>query len=134
MTEAILESYVWIIREIDQLEGRLAEGAPLVADVVHSAAQFPYNMRDVLVIGSDEQLYKTWATRLVQAREIKSEIESFIESVADDCVRVAMRYRYLDGLPWQTVALRCGWQDKKSPQKKIKKYLSDGLLSPKPPL
>lgn len=131
MTEKMLESYIGIRREIEQLEGYLQGGAPQTADVVQSAAEWPYSQHSVVVLGSDTKLYNMWEKQLEKNRQTAKDIENFVESVSDERIRLAMRYRYFDGLTWQAVAMRCGWQKRDTPRERIKKYLCGALRAKK---
>lgn len=52
----------------------------------------------------------SWERRLSaqvwDALRLREEIESAIESVKDDRLRLLLRYRYIDGLTWEKIAAR----------------------------
>lgn len=103
MTAERLERYFDLKKEVLQLQERL-EG---------------FSAR------KNEAPVDAWNERILENLRVMAGIEDFIESVPDERLRLAMRYRFYDGLTWQVVAMRCGWQDWRTPRWKIDRFIRD---------
>ena len=138
MTEERLEKYRALKLEIAQLENRIRnmkiEGPQETSDSVSTSVNFPYSKHTLVISGfEDITAYNKRLSRL-QANLSKSqaeleELDEYIASVPDACIRTIMQYKYMDGAGWKYIARKFGWRDETTPHKKIKKFLEHSGFS-----
>ena len=133
MTEKRLSQYRDLLREIGQLDAKIASTSVksdgIVKDSVSSAATFPYSKHTVVIEGieagsKEQRLHKKRREMLEKSRAELEELEEYISSVPDAGLRVIMRYKYIDGWTWQRIAMKMGWTDESTPRQKIKEFLN----------
>ena len=114
-----LNQYKALCREIAELEKRI-ERERRVTDVVKgSQACYPFIGRKFTISGVDIQRankLKAMKQRCCRERE---EILDYIDTIEDSLTRQIFRYRHIDGLSWQTIALRVGGGNTKDSVRKV---------------
>jgi len=108
MTKERLRRYVWLKREEYQLKQRLdtimAElatvSSPDLSGMPHSSE--PTRL-DSLVIRF-EDIADRYAKKLEETQKELAAIERAVESLEDPRLRLLIRYKYIDGLRWETIA------------------------------
>lgn len=130
----LLTQYNSLIREIKDLEKRIKklENFKVEHDkVTGSNSEFPYQPRSFTIEGYNIQdvdrvnrLKKLLIKRKNKCENMKLEIEKFITEIPDSLTRRVFRYRYIDELNWQAIAMRIGKVHESYPRRDIHdKYL-----------
>jgi len=122
-------------KEVAELKGRLGrlknKADYLVADSVKaSASQVPFQEKTVTITGlggvhrrKAAQLEKKITARKDLLLDKLLEIEDFITDVNDSEVRTILGLRYIEGLPWRTVAQKAyGTLYESRPRMVIKRF------------
>lgn len=101
MTKEQLEQYLDICEEIAELK------QDKITDVVRaSSTEFPYILHTVTITGPEEAKAK----RLGELGQLKSQIETFIDSLDNSKERRVLYYRIKKGYPWRIVAAKMGYR------------------------
>lgn len=108
MTKERLRRYIWLKQECRQLQAYLdgimedmsTVTSPRLTGMPHSNE--PKGL-DEIVVKYDEIVYKYERRLIVYLRETQA-IEKAVSAVEDPRYRLLLRYRYIDGLKWDTIA------------------------------
>lgn len=108
MTKERLRRYIWLKQECRQLEAYLERirndmsvvTSPRLTGMPH--AKDPKGL-DEIIVRYDEMVSKYEQRLIVYLRETKA-IEKAVSGVEDPRYRLLLRYRYIDGLKWDTIA------------------------------
>lgn len=114
---SILEEIQELKRDIEILEKK--EVKYEMDKVKGSNAEFPYQPRSFTIEGynvlEEDRVIKRILTkknilarRKSKCEDIKLDIEEFINTIPDSLTRRVFRYRYIDNLSWQSIAMRIG--------------------------
>lgn len=132
---SILEEIKELNRDIERLEKK--EIRHEIDKVKGSNAEFPYQPRSFTIEGynimEEEQNLKRILTkknilykRKTKCEDLKLQIEEFINTIPDSLTRRVFRYRYIDSMSWQAIAMRLGRVHESYPRKEIHdKYLNN---------
>lgn len=130
---SILEEIKELNREIERLENK--EIKHEIDKVKGSNAEFPYQPRSFTIEGynvlEEDRIIKRILTkknilyrRKAKCEDLKLQIEEFINTIPDSLTRRVFRYRYIDNLSWQAIAMRLGRVHESYPRRDIHdKYL-----------
>ncbi len=133
--KSILEEIKELNTEIERLENKKIKQE--MDKVKGSNAEFPYQPRSFTIEGyniiEEEQSFKRILIkktilheRKEKCEDLKLQIEEFINTIPDSLTRRVFRYRYIDNLSWQTIAMRIGKVHESYPRKEIHdKYLNN---------
>lgn len=117
MTERELRQYRKIKKEIEDLERRIEKEEEKEEQIVKgvvkgSSKRFPYlNTRMSVDIYEPVQydksckLIKKMSDKVMELQKAAEQIEDFIETIKDSEVRQILRYRFIDGLTQQEIAM-----------------------------
>lgn len=108
MTKERLRRYIWLKQECRQLQAYLdgimedmsTVTSPRLTGMPHSKE--PKGL-DEIIVKYDEIVSKYERRLIVYLRETQS-IEKAVSGVEDPRYRLLLRYRYIDGLKWDTIA------------------------------
>lgn len=132
----ILKQYNSIREEIKELRreiARIEKQKPKYETdkVVGSDNRFPYAEKSFTITGivEDKNLIRKkeiLIDRFRKCEKIKIEIDKFITEIPDSLTRRVFRYRYIDELNWQAIAMRIGKVHESYPRRDIHdKYLKE---------
>lgn len=125
MTEKELSKYYYLKQEIKDLEERIdtlgvGVGSIKITDMPKGSSKLS-SIQERIV-----ELKEKWITARLTALEEYIKIETYINSIEDTEIRMIARYRYLDLLGWEQIALKIGnGQDRTTISKKIRKFLDN---------
>ena len=125
MSEKELSQYFHLKKEIEDLEERIAKlgngvGSIKITDMPKGSSKLS-SIQERIV-----ELKEKWITARLTALEEYIKIETYINSIEDTEIRMIARYRYLDLLGWEQIALKIGnGQDRTTISKKIRKFLDN---------
>lgn len=117
------------LRQYDHLCAELREDAARLTQETREARAAEYEHGAYNLFGEDGGLSRTRARvrELTAQREVEAErIRVWIETVPDSLTRRALKLRYVDGLCWETVALRLGYTGESSARSLCERYLDSG--------
>lgn len=108
MTKERLRRYIWLKQECRQLQAYLdgimedmsTVTSPRLTGMPH--AKDPKGL-DEIIVKYDEIVSKYERRLIVYLRETQA-IEKAVSGVDDPRYRLLLRYRYIDGLKWETIA------------------------------
>lgn len=133
MTKKTLKQYLYIKREIKDLEKRiknLEKKSDIVSDTVMSSEGFPYTQHAVGISGVNEKKYtllerynirlKVFKTKL---EKLTVEVEEFIQTVDDSELRQILRYRYHDNYSWVKIMHLMDYESEDKARKKCERFL-----------
>ena len=108
MTKERLRRYIWLKQECRQLEAYLdrirndmsAVTSPRLTGMPH--AKDPKGLDEIVI--RYEEICGKYEKQLKQYQRETIEIENAILGMADPRYRLLLRYRYMDGLKWETIA------------------------------
>ena len=126
--QEVLKQYNSIVKEIKELEKRIKklENRIEIDKVKGSNDEFPYQARSFRIEGlaSTSELVDLLGRRKTRCEKLKVRIEEFISDIPDSRTRRVFQYRYIDGLSWQSIAMKIGKVHESYPRKEIHdKYL-----------
>lgn len=136
----ILEQYTAVLAECRTLEKELSrlrdKGLEYVTDAVSGCPDYPpYGVRSIQIAGiaqdpavkrQIEQLQSKLDEQYKNALIWRNRAESILSSIADARTRVVLRYRYVDGLDWWSVADKTGRNETNETVKKVaQKYFKE---------
>lgn len=120
------------IKELGREIAKLERQEKYATDkVTGSDNQFPYAEKHFTISGivDDKNLIRKkeiLIDRLEKCEKIKIEIDRFITKIPDSLTRRVFRYRYIDELNWQAIAMRIGRVHESYPRRDIHdKYLKE---------
>lgn len=65
-------------------------------------------------------------SKRIELIRVENEAEEYIQSIQDSSLRRIIRYRYIDDLSWQQVAVRMGWRySAESCRKRADRFMGD---------
>lgn len=115
---------------------RLTQSVPRVeyGCVKGSNSEFPYEPRSFKVSGfnivSDEkrrikieQLKADLQKTKDKATDMYLQIEDYIGKIEDPSIQIIFAYRYIDGMTWDKIARKMGYQDESVPRKRHDRFL-----------
>ena len=108
MTKERLRRYIWLQQECRQLQAYLDRirndmsmaTSPRLTGMPH--AKDPKGLDEIVI--KYEEISSKYEKQLKQYQRETIEIENAILGVADPRYRLLLRYRYMDGLKWETIA------------------------------
>jgi len=108
MTKERLRRYIWLKQECRQLEAYLERirkdmslvTSPRLTGMPH--AKDPKGLDEIVIRYEEISGKYEKQLKIYQAETLA--IEEAIESVSDPRLRMILRYRYMDGLKWDTIA------------------------------
>lgn len=138
----LLSQYNSLIKEIRELEMEIDRLEKLECKhekdkVKGSNPYFPYQARSFTVEGYNileeerinNRIYdkkSILVERKNKCEEVKLQIEMFISDIPDSRTRRVFRYRYINNLSWQAIAMRIGKTHESYPRRDIHdKYLEN---------
>lgn len=137
----LLKQYKSILKEIEELDREISrlENKEIKCEmdkVKGSNAEFPYQPRSFTIEGynilEEERNLKRILTkknilhkRKEKCENFKLQIEEFINTIPDSLTRRVFRYRYIDNLSWQAIAMRIGKVHESYPRKIHDRYLEE---------
>ena len=140
MTADFLEKYTLLEPEIKRIKRRIEyyQKNPLssVHGVVKSCTrEAPFRETHMIISGSEvksseqrenqvQQLLADLSANECVYEDMKLEIEMYIESIEDLEIKSIMKMRYVDGMRFDKIGERLGY-DRTSISKKINKYLAE---------
>lgn len=104
MTKKMLEDYLHICAELNEVERRLHE--PVSDTVSGSGSEFPFTQHTVSIQGVQPDLL----AQRDSLRAQREEIENFIQSLPSSKLRRIVKYKIVDELTWEQIAARMGHQ------------------------
>jgi len=120
-----LKQYRDLKNEIADLEQRI-ENAIVMDSVQGSDTEFPHILHSVKLEGVPNG-NNTYRVQLLEAKlkckALFNEINDFINSIEDSQLRRIFRYRFIDERSNQWIALKLGYLDEGTIQRKINKVL-----------
>lgn len=132
----LLKQYDSLNKEIRELEKdiqRLSERQYQreTDSVKGSNPYFPYEPRNFTITGypivDTTRKEKILIERKNRCEELKIKIEEFISTIPDSLTRRVFRYRYIDNLSWQAIAMRIGKVHESYPRRDIHDKYLEGL-------
>ena len=133
----ILKQYNSLIDEIKELEKDIEQMQNFKVEhdkVTGSNNEFPYqprsftiegyNIQDVDKLNKKKEILKE---RKSKCEDTKLQIEEFISTIPDSLTRRVFRYRYIDGLSWQAIAMRIGKVHESYPRRDVHDKYLEGL-------
>ena len=108
MTKERLRRYIWLKQECRQLQAYLDRimadmstvTSPRLTGMPH--AKEPKGLDEIVI--RYEEISSKYEKQLKQYQRETIEIENAILGMADPRYRLLLRYRYMDGLKWETIA------------------------------
>ena len=108
MTKERLRRYIWLKQECRQLQAYLDRimadmstvTSPRLTGMPHSNE--PRGLDDIVV--RYEEIASKYEKRLRQYQRETLAIEDAIKNVEDPMLRIILRYKYIEGLKWETIA------------------------------
>lgn len=108
MTKERLRRYIWLKQECRQLQAYLERtlndmasvSSPRLTGMPHGTDT--HGLDDVVV--RYEEIAGKYEKRLKQYQKETLAIETAIEDLKDPRLRLLLRYKYMDGLRWETIA------------------------------
>lgn len=108
MTKERLRRYIWLKQECRQLEAYLDRirndmsvvTSPRLTGMPH--AKDPKGLDEIVI--RYEEICGKYEKQLKRYQQETIAIENAIEGVQDPRLRLILRYKYLDGLKWETIA------------------------------
>lgn len=125
MSEKELSNYYYLKKEIKDLEERIETlgngvGSIKISDMPKGSSKIS-SIQEKIV-----ELKEKWINARVSALEEYLRIETYINSIEDIEIRLIARYRYLDLLSWEQIALKIGkGQDRTTVSKKMRSFLDN---------
>jgi uncharacterized coiled-coil DUF342 family protein len=125
MSEKELSKYYYLKKEIKDLEDRIETlgngvGSIKITDMPKGSTKLG-SIQEKIV-----ELKEKWVNARLTALEEYLKIETYINSIEDTEIRMIARYRYLDLLGWEQIALKMGnGQDRTTISKKMRKFLDN---------
>jgi hypothetical protein len=125
MSEKELSKYYYLKKEIKDLEERIETlgngvGSIKISDMPKGSSKIS-SIEEKIV-----ELKEKWINARVSALEEYLRIETYINSIEDIEIRLIARYRYLDLLSWEQIALKIGkCQDRTTVSKKMRSFLDN---------
>ena len=125
MSEKELSKYYYLKKEIKDLEERIETlgngvGSIKISDMPKGSSKIS-SIEEKIV-----ELKERWINARVSALEEYLRIETYINSIEDIEIRLIARYRYLDLLSWEQIALKIGkGQDRTTVSKKMRSFLDN---------
>lgn len=129
MSEKELSKYYYLKKEIKDLEERIETlgngvGSIKISDMPKGSPKIS-SIEEKIV-----ELKEKWINARVSALEEYLRIETYINSIEDIEIRLIARYRYLDLLSWEQIALKIGkGQDRTTVSKKMRSFLDNSPSS-----
>lgn len=137
----VLRQYKSLKVEIQELECRIRNleeyQSQVESDIVRgSCSSFPYNEVSFHIEGYNieeeekkirriRKLQSLLQNRISKCEDVKIDIEEFINDIPDSLTRRVFKYRYIEELSWQAIAMRIGKVHESYPRKYIHdKYLN----------
>ena len=107
MSEKELSKYYYLKKEIKDLEERIETlgngvGSIKISDMPKGSSKIS-SIEEKIV-----ELKEKWINARVSALEEYLRIETYINSIEDIEIRLIARYRYLDLLSWEQIAVKIG--------------------------
>lgn len=142
MTKNELSQYIDLIREIGDLQNRIASLAAdctVIDKVQASDSEFPYTQGSVTIRGIQEseedrdqrlQMQALLAARQERARDMVFRIERFIDSVPDSRLRQVFQLKYMDRWTWEEIGDLLGY-DGSTVAKWVDSYLKQNSKNSK---
>lgn len=132
----LLRQYSDLQYEIKDLEKEINKMKDLQIEqdkVCGSSNVFPYTKKSFVIEGYNEndinrliKRKKILRIRKNKCEELKLKIEEFINNIPDSKTRRVFKYRYIDNLNWQSIAMKLGKIHESYPRKEIHdKYLNN---------
>lgn len=108
MTKERLRRYIWLKQECRQLEAYLERirndmsvvTSPRLTGMPH--AKDPKGLDEIVI--RYEEICGKYEKQLKRYQQETIAIENAIEGVQDPRLRLILRYKYMDGLKWETIA------------------------------
>ena len=125
MTIEQLKQYRDLKNEIADLEQRI-ENAIVMDSVQGSDTEFPHILHSVKLEGvpNDDNTYRVQLLEAkLKCKALFNEINDFINSIEDSQLRRIFRYRFIDERSNLWIALKLGYLDEGTIQRKINKVL-----------
>jgi hypothetical protein len=125
MSEKELSKYYYLKKEIKDLEERIETlgngvGSIKISDMPKGSSKIS-SIEEKIV-----ELKEKWINARVSALEEYLRIETYINAIEDIEIRLIARYRYLDLLSWEQIALKIGkGQDRTTVSKKMRSFLDN---------
>lgn len=115
MNKEKLGQYRSLCLEIEELEKRIEKlKTREVSDkVLTSKDEFPYNQYELKIQGYEDDKYiKKIKTRLIRriirCKNLRLEIEEFIDGIEDSRTRLVFQLRYIEGKSWVYISRQLG--------------------------
>ena len=125
MSEKEFSKYYYLKKEIKDLEERIETlgngvGSIKISDMTKGSSKIS-SIEEKIV-----ELKEKWINARLSALEEYVRIETYIHSIEDIEIRLIARYRYLDLLSWEQIALKIGKsQDRTTVSKKMRSFLDN---------
>ena len=125
MTEKELSRYYYLKKEIKDLEDRIETigvgvGSIKITDMPKN------NIKTCSIQEKILELKEKWMDARISALEEYIKIENYIANIEDLEIKQIIRYRFLDLLSWEQIALKLGTgQDRTTISKKIRNFLDN---------
>lgn len=132
MNKQLLIQYNDLIKEKNKLEKRierLEKQTSMVSDVVQNgykrhAVIFGYDLNRSSKLNELKQvLVERDAMIIIQ----QVEIEKYINTIEDSCIRQIFEHRYIDNMNWYQIQTIMGYKHEDTARKKHDKYLEENL-------
>lgn len=132
MNKQLLIQYNDLIKEKKKLEKRierLEKQTSMVSDVVQNgykrhAVIFGYDLNRSSKLNELKQvLVERDAMIIIQ----QVEIEKYINTIKDSCIRQIFEHRYIDNMNWYQIQTIMGYKHEDTARKKHDKYLEENL-------
>lgn len=129
MTVNDLKRYRKLDAEINALEEEIIElkNNQMVDVVKISDSNFPFTEHSYKICGNNSTILDSITEKRCEKAELealKTEIEQFIDTIADNITRKIFRYKYIKGATWAEVAKAVkGNNTRDSVRKAAKRYL-----------
>ena len=116
MTKEMLKKYGSIKKEKERIKARIEEIESMLYSPrnqnlsgMPTAHDAPNETMEKL-IEKKERLLKVYKSFLLQLDETELNIENAIETLADPAARSILRLRYIDGLKWEQICVKMGYE------------------------
>lgn len=125
MSEKELSQYFHLKKEIEDLEERIIKLGNGVGSI--EIKDMPSGSHKIISIQEKiVQLKEKWINARLSALEEFLKIENYIENINDDEIKQIMKYRFMDLMSWEQIALKIGkGQDRTTVAKKMRSFLNN---------
>lgn len=128
MTVNDLKRYRKLDAEINALEEEIIElkNNQMVDVVKISDSNFPFTEHSYKICGNNSTILDSITEKRCEKAELealKTEIEQFIDTIADSTMRNVIRYKYIKGYSWQRIAMLTNLTYESTVRMKCKRFL-----------